>query len=141
MDCVYEADRPTVMAAWNKLINHCSVTFEMRWKTKPPAPGEEPPVDGQWILSSCYPMTDDDGRLIAISGCTTDIAPQKRIVQDALRRAEALERARASEREASRATTKLNRITQLTDVVDVGLFEYDVDGSLLHANVSTRRFA
>lgn len=131
MDCVYPPDRELVANTWTRIAQGNAVRFEMRWKSKPSAPGQEPPVDGQWVLSSCFPVMDENGKLIAISGCTTNIGPQKNVVADALRRAEALERARASEREANRANERYQRMTQLIDEISVGVFEYDMEGRLV----------
>jgi len=136
MDCVYEPDRDVVIAAWDRLSNQLgSVNFEMRWKPRPPAEGEEPPEDGQWVLSTAFPVLDENGVLVSVVGCTTDISPQKRVTRDALKRAEALERARESEREASRANARLQRMSKVIDLMDVGVFEIYPNGKLLQANV------
>lgn len=131
MDCVYPPDRELVAGTCPRIAQGNSVTFEMRWNPKPAASGQEPPLDGQWVLSSCFPVMDENGKLMAISGCTTNISPQKNVVADALRRAEALERARASEREANRANERYQRMTQLIDEISVGVFEYDMEGRLV----------
>lgn len=136
MELVYPLDEGKVMDAWNRISAGFQISFEMRWKPQPPGPGEEAPTDGQWVLSTCVPAMDEDGKLISISGCTTDISAQKRVEQDALRRAEALERARASEREASRANEQFRRMNTIIAEIDVGVFEYNADGRLAHANVS-----
>ena len=65
-------------------------------------PNGEEDLEGQWVLAACVPTRDEYGEVTSVSGCLTDIAAQKRSEQDALRRAEALERARASEQRFSR---------------------------------------
>lgn len=134
LDCVYEDDVPLVIDTWNSISKGNQVTFEMRWKAKQSGPVEEPPEDGQWVLSSCIPVYGPDGNIIAISGCTTNIGPQKRSVRDAVKRAEALERARASEEQASLANERFQRMTKAVDLIDVGVFEYHPDGTLVSAN-------
>ena len=72
---------------------------------------------------------------MAINGCVTDIDSQKRLVRDVLRRAEALERARESERAANIANERYQRMTKLIELMDVGVFEYNTAGKLVQANV------
>jgi len=90
---VFEEDSVWLAGVWTRLTEGSSETFEMRWLGPDPAnnPG------GQWVTAACVPTTDDAGNIIAVSGCITDISAQKRSHSDAVKRAEALERAAASE--------------------------------------------
>jgi PAS domain S-box-containing protein len=104
MDLVYPPDAPMVLSQWNKLAQGSSVTFEMRWKGRNYGRGtnDGSSDDCQWILSTCVPIMDKDGDLVSIAGNTIDINAQKRVQEEALQRAEALERARRSERKFAR---------------------------------------
>lgn len=104
MDLVYPPDAPMVLSQWNKLAQGSSVTFEMRWKGRNYGRGtnDGSSDDCQWILSTCVPIMDKDGNLVSIAGNTIDINAQKRVQEEALQRAEALERARRSERKFAR---------------------------------------
>ncbi|KAK8113879.1 hypothetical protein PG999_005948 [Apiospora kogelbergensis] len=103
MDLVYPPDVELVLSQWNKLVQGVPVTFEMRWKSAQyGVPNDEEVEDYQWILSACVPIQDSEGNVLSIAGNTIDIGAQKRIQKQALQRAEALERARASERKFTR---------------------------------------
>jgi PAS domain S-box-containing protein len=92
-DWVFEEDKPWLIDVWTQLTEGASCTFEMRWKG--PDPGEK--SEGQWVTAACVPTTDDTGNVTTVSGCITDISAHKRSRSDAVKRAEALERAQASE--------------------------------------------
>lgn len=89
MDYVYEDDRESVLSEWIKITEGTPVTFEMRWKA---APGSQNPI---WVLAACVPLIQD-GVLISISGCTTNISAQKnfqtRIQAESVARADVNER-------------------------------------------------
>lgn len=90
---VFEEDRPDLVGIWDSLCEGTSKTFDMRWVGTRP---DEMP-NGQWVSAACVPTTDEEGNVTTISGCITDISAQKRSHMDAVKRAEALERAQASE--------------------------------------------
>lgn len=99
MNCVFEEDVELLQTHWESLRAGRSATFEMRWK---PVGEDGKPIDdapnGTWVLATCIPVLAYDGSVASISGCTTDIHAQKKSVQDALDRADALERAVVSEK-------------------------------------------
>lgn len=98
MNFVHEEDISLCMGYWKKLEQGTPVTFEFRWrKPEGKGPDREPKMGVLWVLAACVPVIAKDGTLMGISGCTTDISAQKRSEQDAIQRAEALERATASE--------------------------------------------
>ena len=101
LDRVHDEDREIAVNGWKRLIALEPISYEMRWKG---ANIDDPAAEENWILAVCVPVTDDKGELISISGCTTNIAAQKRSERDAVRRAEALERARSSETQFLRFT-------------------------------------
>lgn len=90
---VFEEDKFWLMDVWTRLTEGSSNTFEMRWIGSDPS--ENP--KGKWVTAACVPTTDDAGNVTTVSGCITDISAQKRSHSDAVKRAEALERAQASE--------------------------------------------
>ncbi|KAH7062972.1 hypothetical protein BKA63DRAFT_189888 [Paraphoma chrysanthemicola] len=92
MDLVYPSDQALVLSMWNTLAQGSPVTFEMRWKS-----GDLSNQAGQWVLSACVPIFDDDGNLISIAGNTIDINAQKKSQEVAQDQVEALEQARLSE--------------------------------------------
>jgi hypothetical protein len=92
MDLVHPEDRPMIMSMWNTLAQGYPVTFEMRWK---PRPGCD--EIGQYALTSCVPIYDEDNVLISIAGNVIDIDAQKKSQEATQARVEALEQARLSE--------------------------------------------
>jgi PAS domain S-box-containing protein len=90
---VFEEDKSWLTEVWTGLTNGDSSTFEMRWIGSDPSKIPE----GQWVTAACVPTTDDAGNVLSVSGCITDISAQKRSHSDAVKKAEALERAQASE--------------------------------------------
>jgi PAS domain-containing protein len=96
MDLVYPDDHAIVMSMWNKLTQGKSVTFEMRWKARAPN------KTVQWVLSACVPVFDDNKKLVAIAGNTIDISAQKRSIEAAQEKVEALEQARLAEMKFTR---------------------------------------
>lgn len=98
VDCIYPEDLPMVMEHWNALCRGTPVTFELRWKPKMDFSSTPPSMLApKWAFAAAVPDVDENGDVKTISGCMTDIDAQKRRQEDAIKRAEALERARASE--------------------------------------------
>lgn len=89
LDICFENNIENIMSQWQLLLAGQPVTFEMRWK--------DPSPEGRWVQAACTPVMDQHGVIISISGCTIDINDQKKVEMEATRRAEALEKARASE--------------------------------------------
>lgn len=126
MDLVYPPDGPLVLSQWNLLSQGVPVTFEMRWKGKE---YKDPPVgdgtdDTQWILSACVPIMDEDNKLVSIAGNTIDIMAQKRVQEEALQRAEALERARASE----------HKFARFALLAPIAIYICDAEGRMTYCN-------
>ncbi|GAB7357491.1 hypothetical protein MBLNU459_g0026t2 [Dothideomycetes sp. NU459] len=130
INLVYEDDIELAWSKWYILLKGIPVTFEMRWKT--PAGSKEP---FRWVLAACVPV-QEDGVITSISGCTTDISAQKKFQKEALARAEALERAQASEKEANHASQSLVRMQFLVEQVAAGVFELTPEGVIMHSNDS-----
>jgi hypothetical protein len=98
---VYPEDLDMVIGKWETLAAGHPVKFDMRWKRDPPADAraiaEGDKRDYLWILSACVPIKNKLGNVIGISGCNTDVSAQKESTRVAQLKADALERARASE--------------------------------------------
>ncbi|SMQ48451.1 unnamed protein product [Zymoseptoria tritici ST99CH_3D7] len=117
---VLEEDKLWLTDVWQRLTNGQSDTFDMRWVGSNPA--ENP--GGQWVSAACVPTTDDAGNVITVSGCITDISAQKRSQRDAVKRAEALERAAASEK----------RFANFIKHSNVAFYTFNVDRSMAYCN-------
>lgn len=76
-----EDDCKVMDVEWMKLLAGESTSFELRLKRPFIAEKELIPgikVEGQtWILASAYPETAEDGTVIGVLGCITDISRQK----------------------------------------------------------------
>ncbi|KAK4957128.1 hypothetical protein LTR10_005086 [Elasticomyces elasticus] len=126
LDCVFPEDKDYVFGFWGGLLAGETCNFEMKWKRPAAAmPNGEEDINGQWVLAACVPTrNEDDSTIRSISGCITDIAAQKRSQEDALKKAEALERASASEK----------RFTRFADTANIGIFLLSLDFELLYCN-------
>lgn len=126
MDLVYPPDGPLVLSQWNKLAQGIPVTFEMRWKGQNyrEATDGDGIEDAQWVLSACVPIMDEQGNLVSIAGNTIDINAQKRVQEQALQRAEALELARASER----------KFSQFALLAPIAIYALDSRGEMTYCN-------
>lgn len=113
-----EEDIELIMAQWQKLVAGQPITFEMRWKNNTPT--------GQWVVAACTPIFDEEGNLASVSGCTTDISAQKRVEEDAIRRAEALEQVKLSQ----------TRLLRFTDNAPIGIVINNTDGRPSYINKS-----
>jgi signal transduction histidine kinase/FixJ family two-component response regulator len=118
LDYCHPDDVELAKEKWKVLSGGTATTFEMRWKNDTPT--------GQWVLAAVTPVFDDAGNLISVSGCTTDIAAQKRAQEDALQRAEALEQVRISQA----------RLLQFTDNAPIGIVILEPSGKPLYINRS-----
>ncbi|CAD0108408.1 unnamed protein product [Aureobasidium uvarum] len=103
LDYCMPDDVDTVMEKWTGLMSGVPCTFEMRWKNNTPS--------GQWVLAACTPVFDEEGNIVSISGCTTDLSKQKLAQENALKRAEALEQVRISQA----------RLLQFTNIAPIGI--------------------
>jgi PAS domain-containing protein len=77
---LHDTDHPIMDREWAKLLGGEPVSFELRLRrpfvAEEIVPGEK--VEGfTWILASAYPEKVDDGTVVGILGCITDISRQK----------------------------------------------------------------
>ena len=127
MDVVYEEDKETVMAAWSRLaVDREPITFEMRWcYTDVNTAPDQKELGGQWVVSSCLPMLNDRDELVSISGLMYDISAVKRSTQDALKRAEALEKVKETEE-------RLRLFAENSNMM--GIYTYNAQREFLYCN-------
>ncbi|KAK4892575.1 hypothetical protein LTR27_009039 [Elasticomyces elasticus] len=125
MDCIFPEDKDRLFGVWEGLVAGKTFNIEMRWKRPRAAmPNGQEDVHGQWVLAACVPTFHENGTLRSVSGCLTDCAAQKRSEEDALKRAEALERAYASEK----------RFTKFAESASIGIYRFDLDFKMQYCN-------
>ncbi|KAF1986048.1 hypothetical protein K402DRAFT_464030 [Aulographum hederae CBS 113979] len=122
MDRILPEDQAFILDKWTRLVEGEPLTFEMRWKRDVLPGSEEDPFT--WVLAACIPMFDEDGTIATVSGCTTDIRAQKNSEKTALQRAQALEKARASEQ----------RFIRFMESAPIGIWIVGPDGKINFAN-------
>lgn len=128
-DCIFDEDRDWLFGQWALMASGTALTFEMKWKRPATfmADGLED-VKGQWVLAACVPILDEEGTVTSVSGCLTDIQAQKQSEVDAIKRAEALERATASEQRFFKFAKSANVAIWILDLnrkVSQSLFFYE----------------
>lgn len=75
MDSVHDEDRPKLEATWNKILTEKeTICAEFRFKCS--QRNGDNTID-TWVLMSAYPEKTQDGNLMLIFGCITDISSQK----------------------------------------------------------------
>lgn len=116
-NCIYPDDIDLVMSQWAVCMEGKSTTFEMRWNS-------DSPEGWQWVVAACVPLTDDTGTVTSIWGMTTNIAAQKRVEQEAIKRAEALEKAREVEA----------RFSRYAEIAPVGFLALEPSGLVSYCN-------
>lgn len=132
MSCVHDDDRERVLLGWESLRRLEPVSYEMRWKSRDRDHSQDPTLDEFWVLAVCVPVTDENGVLTSISGCTTNICAQKRSERDKNTRIEALERARISE----------ERFSSFAETAPVGIWTADpVTHELTYCNDKCYEYA
>lgn len=133
-DYVYPEDLDMVMRMWETLAAGHAVSFDMRWKRDPATDtrsiSEGDKRDYLWILSACVPIKNKFGDVIRIAGCNTDVSAQKESTRVAQLKADALERARASEERLANytqispvAVCHLNAALEVSFCVSIQSFE------------------
>jgi PAS domain-containing protein len=77
---ILEADHPVMDLEWGKLLRGEPVWLELRlnhpFVAEEIVPGQK--VEGPtWIIAAAYPEKAEDGTVVGILGCITDISRQK----------------------------------------------------------------
>ncbi|KAF2154476.1 hypothetical protein K461DRAFT_285782 [Myriangium duriaei CBS 260.36] len=121
-DNIHDDDLSHVEQNWFRCGMGEQVEFEMRYKVSSVVRGDQD--DSLWAKVFAVPVKDDAGNVTCISGCATDITAQKRRQLYAIRRAEALEKLRASEK----------RFYQFTEHALCPIYMYDANKKLQFCN-------
>jgi signal transduction histidine kinase/DNA-binding NarL/FixJ family response regulator len=119
---------------WAKLLGGEAVSFELRLKQ--PFIAEKELIIGEkvegpmWIIAAAYPDTDDEGNVVGILGCLTDISRQKWMEDFQTRKMlEAVELKRQQENfidmTSHEMRNPLSAIIQCADWIGTSLAEYD----------------
>lgn len=80
-DVLLPDDHDIMTTEWNKLLAGTTTSFELRLKR--PFIAEKELISGvkvegmAWILASAYPELAENGSVIGVLGCITDISRQK----------------------------------------------------------------
>jgi len=120
--CLCDESKISVQEHWARLTQGFPRSFEMKWKPRFPTSEDDEEEAGQWVLAACVSKRDEAGQVIGVSGCIMDIAAQKRSETDALKGAQAMERAFAGE----------TRFGSFADVANVGIFIVDLNKQVSH---------
>lgn len=132
-DVVMEEDWPIMDAQWKKLMAGEPVSFEIRlralFKGADKIGDEE--IDGAiWIIQAAYPEKADDGKVVGVLGCLTDISRQK-WAEDFQKRKmlEAVELKRQQENfidmTSHEMRNPLSAIIQCADMIGISVKEFD----------------
>jgi PAS domain-containing protein len=120
MDSVYPEDKPQVEEVWTRLLrDKLPVTFQVRLRTYPTS--TETSEKHVAVLCSAHVDLDDDGNIIRIMACLTDVSELKTVEHQL--------RLRTRELEWSE-----NQWKQFADVAPLGVCRFDAKGRLEFAN-------
>ncbi|KAF2157759.1 hypothetical protein K461DRAFT_236178 [Myriangium duriaei CBS 260.36] len=98
-DTVHDDDLQQAEAQFRRASQGEHVNFEMRYKVNSlDGLDRDDAHMGKWASVFVVPILDKTGVVTCVSGCVADITDQKRRQQDAINRAETLEKLRASEK-------------------------------------------
>ncbi|TKX25946.1 histidine kinase-like protein 2 [Elsinoe australis] len=98
-DLMHPDDLAVSREHWFRALEGEHRNSEVRYKFNDNHPiAERDGLDGFWVSTAIVPITDQaTGKIVSISGCITNVMPQKRRQHDAIMKAEAVEKLRASE--------------------------------------------
>lgn len=126
-------DWPMMDAHWERLMAGEPVSFEIRlralFKSADKIGDEE--IDGPaWIIAAAYPEKSDDGRVVGVLGCLTDISRQKWAEDFQKRKVlEAVELKRQQENfidmTSHEMRNPLSAIIQCADMIGMSVKEFD----------------
>ncbi|KAH6720725.1 putative histidine kinase M3YPp [Leptodontidium sp. MPI-SDFR-AT-0119] len=135
LDVLFEDDLPLMTQEWAKLLAGESVNFEIRLRRPFFA---EDLIDGErveghtWLLAAAYPERANDGTVVGILGCITDISRQKWMEGFQKRKMlDAIELKRQQENfidmTSHEMRNPLSAIVQCADWISTSLSEFDCD--------------
>ncbi|KFH47000.1 Hybrid signal transduction histidine kinase K-like protein [Hapsidospora chrysogenum ATCC 11550] len=130
LECVMPEDKPKILQAYKDLEKVDVVTFEFRIpkegihtaQAPPSSPGSTGGYDGRvrrHILASAKAERDENGSVVRMLTCLTDVTQQKDTAEEAVRRAQEAE-----------------NLKRLAEFATVGMYDIGLDGRLLSANNS-----
>jgi PAS domain S-box-containing protein len=130
MNVIAEIDHPKITEEWQLLVTEKGKrTFELFLRN--PWYDEDGNPQQRTILCSCDQEFDEDGKLISVMGCITDISIQKLAQTQAVERANLVETLALRTQEAAQHERNFNQIAELAPC---GMFTFDPDGKITWAN-------
>ena len=130
MNVISESDHPLITKEWEILTTRRGKrTFELRLRN--PWYDEKGIPKQKWILCSCDQEFDEAGNLKSIMGCITDISLQKQAEEDAVERANLVERLALRTQEAAQHERNFQ---QMAELAPCGMFTFDPQGTITWAN-------
>ncbi|CZR56710.1 uncharacterized protein PAC_06599 [Phialocephala subalpina] len=131
MNVLSEIDHPMMMREWEILTTQkAKRNFELRLRNPwiDERTGEK---KQKWILASCDQEFDEEGNLKTIMGCITDISAQKHAEEDAVARANLVEKLALRTQEAAQHERNFQ---QMAELAPCGMFTFDPEGKITWAN-------
>jgi PAS domain S-box-containing protein len=131
MNVISESDHPLITKEWEILTTEKGRrTFELRLR-KPWFDEATGTPRQKWILASCDQEFDEDGKLKSIMGCITDISAQKHVEENAVERANLVEKLALRTQEAAEHEKNFQ---QMAELAPCGMFTFDPEGRVTWAN-------
>lgn len=130
MNVISESDHPLMVTEWELLVTEKGKRIiELRLRN--PWYDEAGNAKQKWILASCDQEFDEEGNLVSIMGCITDISLQKQAEEDALERANLVEKLALRTEEAAQHERNFQ---QMAELAPCGMFTFDPEGAINWAN-------
>jgi len=131
MNVIAESDHPLITREWEILTTERGRrTFELRLR-KPWFDEATGTPKQKWILASCDQEFDEEGNLKSIMGCITDISAQKHVEEDAVERANLVEKLALRTQEAAQHERNFQ---QMAELAPCGMFTFDPECKITWAN-------
>jgi hypothetical protein len=112
LNVIDEIDHPFMKYKWQKLVTEKGKQV-MELRLRDPWYDDAGHPKQKWILASCDQEFDEDGKLVSIMGCITDISAQKQAFKDARDRAELVENLAFKTQEAAQHERNFQQISEL----------------------------
>lgn len=131
--CIHADHLPRMDEEWDSLtVAGTPVSFELKLKKPSMDLKRKEHMTGQcWILAAAIPEKSEDGHVLNVTGCITDISFQKRSVQDALERAQISEQLLKFRADAESSEQKFAKFAKSAPV---GIFSLAPNGDYLYCN-------
>lgn len=86
-------DTPSLRECWKLIASGKPLAFTVRFQSG----NNEDKSITRWVQIACVPVLNEISEAESVIGCVTDISAQKKVEQEAVKRAEVLEQLRVSE--------------------------------------------